>query len=111
MAKAWGAGRKRRAPALKVPRSHRIIHEPHCAGSISCTCRTYFDAVSFALRDESVEVWNPEATMIVHKRDAITLAQLCLATQKKFVLVDLKRYTKDLRELEALRKFTKPRKR
>jgi len=53
--------------------------------------------------------WN--GTMKVPKKDAIRLANVCLATQRKYALVDVKRYNRDLRELAALRRLTEPRKR
>ena len=56
-------------------------------------------------------VTSPRGVMKVPKKDAIRLASICLATQKKYVLVDLKRYNKDLRELAALRLFLGSRRR
>lgn len=59
----------------------------------------------------NIVVWGPKAQMNVSKRDAVRLAAVCLAQQKKYGLVDLKRYNRDLKELAQLRKFTEPRKR
>lgn len=58
-----------------------------------------------------IVVWGPKVQMNVSKRDAVRLAMVCLAQQKKFGLVDLKRYNRDLLELAQLRKFMEPRKR
>jgi hypothetical protein len=68
-------------------------------------------ATMFGCDGEKILVWGPRATMKVAKKDAIRLAMVCLAQQKKFTIVNVKRYTKDLRELAALRKFTEPRSR
>lgn len=56
-------------------------------------------------------VTGPRGVMKVPKKDAIRLVNVCLTTQKKYVLVDLKRYNKDLRELATLRRFTESRRR
>lgn len=53
-------------------------------------------------------IFSPKATLKVNKVDAMRLAGVLLMNQKKFVMVNLKRYKKDLRELAALRKFLEP---
>lgn len=54
-------------------------------------------------------VTGPRGTMKVSKKDAVRLAMICLSQQRKYTLVDVKRYNKDLKELAQLRKFTEPR--
>ena len=65
----------------------------------------------FGCDGDKILVWGPKATMRVAKKDAIHLATVCLAQQKKFTIVDIKRYNKDLKELAQLRKFIEPRSR
>lgn len=70
-----------------------------------------FRATMYGCDGTNIVVWGPKAQMHVSKKDAVRLATVCLAQQKKFTLVDVKRYNKDLKELEQLRKFVEPRRR
>ncbi len=70
-----------------------------------------FHSQMFGCDGQKVLVWSPRATMKVAKKDAVRLAAVCLAQQKKYVMVNLKRYNKDLKELAQLRKFLEPRSR
>lgn len=70
-----------------------------------------FRATMYGCDGTNIIVWGPKAQMRISKKDAVRLANVCLAQQKKYVLVDLKRYNKDLKELAQLRKFLEVRQR
>ncbi len=70
-----------------------------------------FHAQMYGCDGDKILVWAPGATMKVPKKDAVRLASVCLAQQRKFTIVDVKRYNKDLKELAQLRKFLEPRRR
>jgi hypothetical protein len=66
-------------------------------------------ATSYGCDGLMILVTGPAGTLRVPKCDAVRLAGVCLAAQGKrgkYVLVNLKRYNKDLRELETLRELT-----
>ncbi len=70
--------------------------------------RQIFHATSYGCDGEKILVTGPHATMKVPKSDAIRLAQVCLAQQQKYTLVNVRLQALherwQARQLAALRK-------